>query len=81
MLTTYLSSNPATALTAYIQVEPSFQNHSHLQLLTLLIAIKVYLTCIVMFFAMLLIIVCLACALCAIVTKLSSDSPDERTVI
>jgi hypothetical protein len=81
MLNTLLSSKPVFGLTSYIQTTPSFQSHNNLQLIALLIAIKVFLTCAVMFLAMLVIIVLLACALCAIVTKLSSDNPTERTVI
>jgi hypothetical protein len=80
MLTTLLSSKPL-GLALFVLDVPGVQSHNMLPLLTLLLAVKVFLACVVMLFAMLAIIVALACAFCAIVTKLSSDSLNDRTVI
>jgi hypothetical protein len=84
MLNKLLSSQPNIGLLANLQL-PVSQSHSGLQLVALLIFLKIFLTCILLFLVYLVIIVSLVFAFCAIVSKLSGDNghsnPDERTVI
>lgn len=81
MLLQMLVSSKPIALALSSIDSSGVQRHNAFELLTLLLTLKIVLGCILMLFAMLIVIVALALALWAIVTKLSSDSLNQRSVI